>query len=126
MLYTSFHHSWGASVIWVYGSDAATIVIGSTGGDSKLDSGFAPLNWNEFIRDIRAARYWTLGYIAWKAAFARECWLGLKWWIGIRKRHSLRGSDCKESGRFALLSRLCHMRISTRTRSWHSCYCLGR
>jgi hypothetical protein len=59
MLHTSFHHSWGASAIWTYGSDAGTIVIGSTGGDSKLDTGFAPLNWDEFIRDVRAARYWT-------------------------------------------------------------------
>lgn len=59
MLYTSFHHSWGASVISAYGADATTIVVGSTGGDSKLDSGFAPLNWSEFIRDIRAAQQWT-------------------------------------------------------------------
>jgi membrane protease YdiL (CAAX protease family) len=59
MLYTSFHHSWGASVIRTYGGDAGTIVIGSTGGDSALDAGFAPLNWDEFLRDLQAARRWT-------------------------------------------------------------------
>lgn len=59
MLYTSFHHSWGASVIFAYGGNSPVIAIGSTGGDSKLDAGFAPLNWNEFIRDLAAARYWT-------------------------------------------------------------------
>src|SRR5215467_5058925 len=59
MLYTSFHHSWRDSVIWAYGAEAGAIVIGSTGGDSKLDEGFAPLNWDEFLRDLRAARSWT-------------------------------------------------------------------
>jgi hypothetical protein len=59
MLYTSFHHSWGSSVIWSYGPQTKCIVVGSTGGDSALDAGFAPLNWNELIRDLRAARYWT-------------------------------------------------------------------
>jgi hypothetical protein len=59
MLYTSFHHSWSASVIQVYGADAGCIVVGSTGGDSPLDSGFAPLSWDELLRDLRAARQWT-------------------------------------------------------------------
>jgi membrane protease YdiL (CAAX protease family) len=59
MLYTSFHHSWGASVIRVYGADAGRIVIGSTGGDSPLDAGFVPLGWDEFLRDLRVASRWT-------------------------------------------------------------------
>src|SRR4051794_27114508 len=58
-LYTSFHHSWRASILWSYGPEAQCIVVGSTGGDSALDRGFNPLNWEELVRDLRAARYWT-------------------------------------------------------------------
>jgi len=59
MLYTSFQHSLGASVIWEYGSDAQVIVVGSTGGNSELDSSFAPLNWDELSRDLLVARHFT-------------------------------------------------------------------
>jgi hypothetical protein len=56
MLYTSFAPSIDGAMIWTLGPHAQLIVIGSTDGD--LASG-APLNWNEFSRDLIVASHFS-------------------------------------------------------------------
>jgi hypothetical protein len=50
MLYTSFAHPIGAAMIWTLGPHAQAIAIGSTDGDPGANA--APLNWDEFSRDL--------------------------------------------------------------------------
>ena len=61
MLYSSFNHEVGAGLIWQYGPDAQTIAVGSTAssGDPKVDAKYAPLNWDEFSRDLIVARHFS-------------------------------------------------------------------
>lgn len=61
MVYSSFNHVLDGAVVWAYGPDAQTIVVGSTAGsgDPKLDQKFAPLNWDEFSRDLTVASHFS-------------------------------------------------------------------
>ncbi|HEX7894809.1 MAG TPA: hypothetical protein VF447_11500 [Terriglobales bacterium] len=61
MLYSSFNHDVGAGLIWQYGPDAQTVAVGSTAssGDPKVDAKYAPLNWDEFSRDLIVARHFS-------------------------------------------------------------------
>lgn len=61
MAYTSFNHHLDSALIWAYGPDAQIIAVGSTGssGDPQLDARFAPLDWNEFSRDLIVASHFT-------------------------------------------------------------------
>ena len=59
MLYSSFNHVADSGLIWEYGPKAQAIVIGSTRGDPSLSARFAPLNWNEFTRDLIVASHFT-------------------------------------------------------------------
>lgn len=61
MLYTSFNHEVGAGLLWQYGPEAQTVAVGSTAssGDPKVDAKYAPLNWDEFSRDLIVARHFS-------------------------------------------------------------------
>ncbi len=61
MAYTSFNHNLDSALIWVYGPAAQVIAVGSTGstGDPQMDARFAPLDWNEFSRDLIVASHFT-------------------------------------------------------------------
>lgn len=60
MLYSSFFRPFGSAVLWSYAPDADSVGIGITGGGIDLEGiGYhAPLNWEEFARDLRLARRW--------------------------------------------------------------------
>jgi hypothetical protein len=57
MLYTSFAPSAGAAIIWRFGPDAQAISIGVTDGDPGANP--APLNWDEFARDLIVAGHFS-------------------------------------------------------------------
>jgi hypothetical protein len=59
MLYSSFKHESGGALIWKYGPDAQTIVVGVTAGDPQPDPKFRPLNWEELSRDLVIASHFT-------------------------------------------------------------------
>jgi hypothetical protein len=59
MLYSSFNHVADSGLIWEYGPEAQAIVIGSTRLDPSLPTKFAPLDWNEFTRDLIVASHFT-------------------------------------------------------------------
>lgn len=57
MLYTSFARSAGAAIIWTLGPDAQAISIGVTDGGPGATP--APLNWDEFSRDLIVANHFS-------------------------------------------------------------------
>ena len=59
MIYTSFNHAAGSAVVWKYGPDAQTIVVGVTSGDPAGNPKFAPLNWVELSDDLIVASHFT-------------------------------------------------------------------
>lgn len=61
MTYTSFNHALDSALIWLYGPEAQTIVVGSTAssGDPEIDAKFPPLNWDEFSRDLIVASHFS-------------------------------------------------------------------
>lgn len=61
MLYTSFVHQFGAAQIWQYAPSAQIIAVGSTAtsGDAAMDAKYAPLNWEEFSRDLIVAHHFS-------------------------------------------------------------------
>ena len=59
MIYTSFNHAAGSAVVWKYGPDAQTIVVGVTSGDPAGNPKFAPLNWSELSDDLIVASHFT-------------------------------------------------------------------
>jgi len=61
MLYTSFFRPRGPGILWSYGSEAASIAVGVTGGGVDVGGIVAnrSLDWDEFSRDLLLARYWT-------------------------------------------------------------------
>ena len=59
MLYTSFARPGGAGVIWSLGRLSWGIAIGSTSGPGTPGTGFAPLDWTEFSRDLIVASHFT-------------------------------------------------------------------
>jgi len=61
MVYSSFNHVLDGALVWAYGEDAQTIAVGSTAGsgDPKVDQKFAPLNWDEFSRDLIVASHFS-------------------------------------------------------------------
>ena len=61
MLYTSFFRPSGPGMLWSYGSEAASIAVGVTGGGVDVGGTVAnrPLDWEEFSRDLLLARHWT-------------------------------------------------------------------
>ena len=61
MLYTSFFRPRGPGILWSYGSEAASIAVGVTGGGVEVGGILAkrPLDWDEFSRDLLLARYRT-------------------------------------------------------------------
>jgi hypothetical protein len=61
MPYTSFLRPYGPGVLWSYAPDAQSIGVGSTGGGVQV-AGLADvpaLTWEELLRDLRLAKYWT-------------------------------------------------------------------
>jgi hypothetical protein len=61
MLYSSFTHNFGSALVWSYGPESQSIVVGITGGgaDSTSSSKFVPLNWNELSNDLIVASHFT-------------------------------------------------------------------
>lgn len=64
MLYTSFNPSLDSALIWVYGPDAQGIAVGivsgsGPGSDPNPNPHFAPLNWEEFSRDLLVAHHFS-------------------------------------------------------------------
>lgn len=60
MLYTSFApRRIGAGMIWELGPYSRAIAVGSTAGDASPGSFGAPLNWQEFSRDLIVASHFT-------------------------------------------------------------------
>ncbi len=57
MLYTSFFRPFGTAFLWSYARDAASVGVGITGGGVEIEGIHhpAPLNWEEFSRDLRFA-----------------------------------------------------------------------
>ncbi len=58
MIYTSFNPKLDSALIWAYGPDAQAIAVGSTIG-SDSDPHFVPLNWDEFLRDVKVANHFS-------------------------------------------------------------------
>jgi hypothetical protein len=58
MIYTSFNKRLDSALIWVYGPEAQAIAVGVTSG-SNATPRFAPLNWEEFSRDLIVASHFT-------------------------------------------------------------------
>ena len=58
MLYTSFAPGIGPAILWSYAPDAQGIAIGITGGGVEPEGLAAPLNWQEFTRDLLLAGHW--------------------------------------------------------------------
>ena len=61
MPYTSFLRPHGPGILWSYAADAQSIGVGSTGGGVQV-AGLAdvpPLSWDELVRDLRLARWWS-------------------------------------------------------------------
>lgn len=57
MLYSSFFRPYGAAVLCNYACGADSVAVGITGGGVELPGiNAAPLNWDEFSRDLRLAR----------------------------------------------------------------------
>jgi hypothetical protein len=61
MVYTSFHHSLGAALVWEYGQEAQMVILGITesSGDPAMDARFPPLNWQEFSQELIVARHFS-------------------------------------------------------------------
>ena len=61
MLYSSFNHAMGGTMVWAYGPDAQSIAVGSTAssGDAQMDAKFSALNWDEFSRDLIVASHFS-------------------------------------------------------------------
>ena len=61
MVYSSFNHVLDAALVWGYGPDAHTLVVGSTAsaGSPELDSKFGPLSWEELSRDLIVASHFS-------------------------------------------------------------------
>ncbi len=56
MLYSSFFRPYGSAVLCNYARGADSVAVGSTGGGVELHGmNHAPLDWNEFSRDLRLA-----------------------------------------------------------------------
>ena len=55
MLYSSFNQAADSALMWIYGPDAQFIAIGTTSVDPQPAANFAPLNWDEFNRDLVVA-----------------------------------------------------------------------
>ncbi len=58
MIYTSFNKRLDSALIWVYGPDAQAIAVGVTSGSDAAPR-FAPLNWEEFSRDLIVANHFS-------------------------------------------------------------------
>jgi hypothetical protein len=58
MVYTSFHQSLDSALILAYGPDAQAIAVGITKGP-RSDPDFAPLNWEEFSRDLMVSNHFS-------------------------------------------------------------------
>ena len=58
MIYTSFNKRLDSALIWVYGPDAQAIAVGVTSGPDASPR-FAPLNWEEFSRDLIVANHFS-------------------------------------------------------------------
>ena len=57
MLYSSFFRPYGAAVLCNYACSADSVAVGITGGGVEFPgTNSAPLNWQEFSRDLRLAR----------------------------------------------------------------------
>jgi hypothetical protein len=59
MIYTSYARPLGAAVIWTLGPNAQAIAIGITEGDPSAAVNLAPLNWDEFSRDLVVAGHFS-------------------------------------------------------------------
>jgi len=59
MLYTSFARPIGAAMIWALGPRGQVIAIGSTDGDPSAGASGAPLNWDEFSRNLVVAGHFS-------------------------------------------------------------------
>lgn len=61
MVYTSFHHSIGTALVWEYGQQAQTVILGITqsSGDPAIDARFPALNWQEFSQELIVARHFS-------------------------------------------------------------------
>jgi hypothetical protein len=57
MLYSSFMRALGPGLIWIYGSEAAAIGVGTTGGGPDIPGSpqMPSLSWQELARDLRLA-----------------------------------------------------------------------
>lgn len=58
MIYSSFNHALDSAMIWAYGPEAQAIAVGSTIGVDATPQ-FAPLNWEEFSRDLLVAHHFS-------------------------------------------------------------------
>jgi hypothetical protein len=58
MIYTSFNHKLDSALIDVYGPDAQGVAVGIISG-SGSGTRFAPLNWEEFSRDLIVANHFS-------------------------------------------------------------------
>ena len=58
MLYTRFNHKLDSALIDVYGPNAQGVAVGITSG-SGSETRFAPLNWEEFSRDLMVANHFS-------------------------------------------------------------------
>jgi hypothetical protein len=81
MLYTSFTHNFGSSLIWSYGPQSQAIVVGVTGGGADtLNAGFSPLSWKELSGDLIVASHFTnyIGIFSLEGCVAQGFIPGLK------------------------------------------------
>ena len=57
MLYSSFFRPYGTAILCSYACGADSVAVGITGGGVEFPGiNSAPLDWDEFSRDLRLAR----------------------------------------------------------------------